>query len=65
MPDGTDRRIGFYLSRHSLAGYLLESGTDVRTIQKVLGHKTIRDTEVYLQSFDHGRPGEVMRGIRL
>src|SRR5690606_33688794 len=34
--DGKPRPIGFHLSRHSLAGYLLENGTDVHTIQRIL-----------------------------
>jgi integrase/recombinase XerD len=39
--------------RHSFALYLLQSGVHVYTIQKLLGHRWISSTNVYLKLFDN------------
>jgi site-specific recombinase XerD len=49
---GIHKKIGIHGLRHSYATHLLELGTDISLIQKLLGHNNIKTTLIYTQITD-------------
>ena len=57
---GIERNITPHMFRHSFATYLIEEGVDISCVQQILGHSSIKTTQIYIHVATQ-RQAEILR----
>lgn len=62
---GIGKHITFHCARHSFAVLMLSLGTDIYTVSKLLGHRSVATTQIYAKVVDRSKREAVLRIPRL
>lgn len=56
---GIQKNITFHCGRHTFATMMIELGTDIYVVSKLLGHKELSTTQIYAKVLDHNKQSAV------
>lgn len=58
---GEKKDISFHCGRHTFAVMMLDLGTDIYTVSKLLGHRELSTTQIYAKVLDKNKQAAVAR----
>ncbi len=61
MRAGIQKNITFHCGRHTFATMMLDIGTDIYTVSKLLGHRELSTTQIYAKVLDKNKQAAVSR----